>query len=142
MARRRGFTLVELVVAVALLAVMAAVVLPRLVAPAPDPALELGRIVADGSLAAQREGAVHFLLAQEMDLVLARPGPSAEDKPLEVRRYSLGGRLAVRLIPERLLFYPDGSFEPTGIVVRGPTSERAFHLTVTGQLLEIKTEGR
>ena len=133
---RRGFTLAELLVTVTLLAVLAGVVLPRLIAPAPDGALVLRRILSEGSLQAQRAGAILFLRAQEKELVLFAPSTEREEQ--EVGRYPLEGPWEGVLVPERLLLFPDGSFSPTQVILRSATGERAFHVTVAGQIIEME----
>ena len=131
----RGFTFVELLVPVARLAVMAGLILPRLVAPAPDAALELTRLLTEGALRAQKEGETLFLRGEGTSAVLY--GPAAEGQDRELGRYPLG-RWTVAFVPERLLIFSDGSFSPSKVVLKRGEEGRSFNVTVTGQVLEVK----
>lgn len=140
-ARARGFTLLEILLVLAVLAIGAALILPALVRPS-------------GTELRTATGSVVAGLRRAREAALSTQQPAALSVDLDARRFSVSGEAGHRQLPQRvdlqlftarseldsghrghIRFFPDGS--STGGRVTLVSGERAYHVDVdwfTGQV--------
>ncbi|MCF4150758.1 prepilin-type N-terminal cleavage/methylation domain-containing protein [Dethiosulfovibrio sp. F2B] len=127
---RRGFTLFEVMFVVALIGIMATLVVSRIAPREPDGLISLNRYLSDARSEAMDRGPL--ILAVKDDLLAVLDGSL---EPLYLRSDLPDG--SWQMVPERILFYRDGSCSPGRLTLKGTKGEESFLIAVTGRAYEV-----
>ncbi|MBC8138949.1 MAG: type II secretion system protein [Fibrella sp.] len=142
--RQRGYTLIEMIVVITILAMMAALIIPNFLAmkrsrEIRDAESALMRLPTEARIEAQRSATPVTIRVEGGELVMERAATVEEPEPIEVKRLKLpdGMRMeAARLGTEttdlgswQWIVYPDGSAETAGLeFVEGESARHSLML--------------
>ncbi|MBC7807667.1 MAG: type II secretion system protein [Akkermansiaceae bacterium] len=142
--RRRGYTLIEMIVVITILALMAALIIPNFLAmkrsrDIRDAEAALIRLPAEARIEAQRSGSPVTIRVEGEGLVLDRSATAEEPDPVEVKRLKLpdgirldaarSGTETTDLSSWQWVVYPDGSAESAGLeFVEGDSARHSLML--------------
>jgi prepilin-type N-terminal cleavage/methylation domain-containing protein len=147
---RHAFTLIEMTVVISILALMAAVIMPNLVAIKRSRELrelewQVRRLPAEARVEARRRNARVTMRVEGDDLVLFQM-PTADDTetdPIEIKRVPLNGNIrvdAVRRGTESIdtsswewIAYPDGSSDSANIAILEGDTSKSLVLPTEGE---------
>ena len=144
---RRAFTLIEMMVVVAVLTLMAAFITPNLVALQRSRILRsleasVLRLPAEARAEAQRSGTAVTLRVDGGALVLERK-PSKDEDPVEVKRLGLNGEITVQdaqtngegvdLASWTWVVYPDGTSKAALLELQEGSATRSLLFSAEGE---------
>ena len=125
---RRGFTLFEMMLVVALMGIMATLVISRMAPGDPDGLLALNRYMDQARTVAMDRGPLVLEVRQgELKLL------DLTEKELSLPALPSG---AWSLKPDRLLVFKDGTVTPGTITLEGRRGKETFLLSVTARVYE------
>ena len=136
--RPNGFTMVELVVVVAIIGILASMVVPKLVLSTPAPEFLLGRAIQEIQDKAADEGTMRLRVVDRRIVCekISREAGGWKETPLRW----LPQDSAWRADPPQCYFFSDGSCTPWNLYLLRDERERKFILSVTGFVTEQTAE--
>jgi len=129
-----AFTMIELLIVVAIIGILAAMVVPKLVLPEPSPEFLLGRAILEIQDRVTGEGTFRLRIADGR-LVAERISREAAGWK-ETQLKWLPSAKGWRAESPQCYFFSDGSNTPWVLYLRREERERKFVLSVTGFLTE------
>ncbi len=126
---RRGFTLFEMMLVVALMGLMATLVVSRMAPGDPDGLLALNRYMDQARSFAMDRGPLILEIRQGELKILDL---AEKEIPLSVELPSGSWNLQ----PERIVFFKDGTVTPGTIALEGRRGKETFLLSVTARVYE------
>ncbi|MCF4113841.1 MULTISPECIES: prepilin-type N-terminal cleavage/methylation domain-containing protein [Dethiosulfovibrio] len=127
---RRGFTLLEVMFVVVLIGIMATLVVSRIAPREPDGLISLNRYLSDIRSEAMDRGPL-ILTVEDGSLTVLDGSLESIDLRSELPDGSW------QAVPERILFYRDGSCSPGRLILKGAKGEESFLIAVTGRAYEV-----
>ena len=136
--RPNGFTMVELVVVVAIIGILASMVVPKLVLSTPAPEFLLGRAIQEIQDRTADEGTMRLRVVDRRIVCerISREAAGWKETPLRWLPADSGWRAD----PPQCYFFSDGSCTPWVLYLSREEHERKFILSVTGFVSEQTTE--
>ncbi len=136
--RPNGFTMIEIVVVVAIIGILASMVVPKLVLSTPAPEFLLGRAIQEMQDRAADEGTLRLRVLDGRIVCekISREAGGWKETPLRWLPVDSGWKAD----PPQCYFFSDGSCTPWNLYISREEHERKFILSVTGFLTEQRTE--
>lgn len=138
--RAKGFTFIEILLVIALIAIMAAISVPKLKKTVDDMQLQIGSDKLQAFIVYLRERSVveGGIILLTIDTQKKEYWAQAQDSASRLKTYTIPGTINIETDKREVFFYPDGSIDKVTVKLSSP-DKRTITLSTEGVYGGIKS---